>query len=161
MTIVFLKFLAQKYRNAAFLVKNTQIRHCWSQIEAFLFLHKILQLDKFEGADFKYGNSFLNFQPKNIQNHTFLVSNLDIFVFSRNLPSGEYEGADFKYDNNFFQIPAQKHQNKAFLVPNLKILILHQTLQQDQIEGADLKHDNNIFKLQPRNTQIRHFWFHI
>ena len=34
MTIVFLKFLP----------KNTQIRHFWSQIQAFLFLHKILQI---------------------------------------------------------------------------------------------------------------------
>ena len=55
----FFWILAQKHTNTAFLVKNTQIRHFWSQIYIFLFLHKILQLGKFECADFKYDNSFL------------------------------------------------------------------------------------------------------
>ena len=32
-----------------------------------LFLHKTLHFDKFEGADFKYGNNFSNLQPKIIQ----------------------------------------------------------------------------------------------
>ena len=54
-----LKILAQKYPNKAFLVKNTQKWHFWSQIYPFLFLHKILELDKFEAADFKYENNFL------------------------------------------------------------------------------------------------------
>ena len=35
--------------------------HFWSQIQAFLFLRNILQLDKFEYADLKYDNSFLKF----------------------------------------------------------------------------------------------------
>ena len=55
-TIVFLKFQP----------KSTQMRHFWSQIQAFLFFCKIQQLDKFEGADFKYDNSFLKFWVKNI-----------------------------------------------------------------------------------------------
>ena len=55
-TIVFLKFQP----------KSTQMRHFWSQIQAFLLFCKIQQLDKFEGADFKYDNSFLKFQVKNI-----------------------------------------------------------------------------------------------
>ena len=59
--------------------KNTQIRHFWFQIKAFLFFHQILQLDKFEGADFKCGNSFLKFQSnkKNskISNMTIAFSN--------------------------------------------------------------------------------------
>ena len=41
--------------------KNTKKWHFWSHIYAFSFLHKILQLDKFEGAGFKYDNSFLKF----------------------------------------------------------------------------------------------------
>ena len=53
----FLKILAQKYPNKAFLVPNLDIS----------FFHKILHLDKLEGADFKYDNIFFKFQPKNIQ----------------------------------------------------------------------------------------------
>ena len=49
----------------AFLVKSTQIRHLWSQIQAFLFSRKILQLDKFEGGDFKYDNIVFKCQSKN------------------------------------------------------------------------------------------------
>ena len=47
------------------MVKSTQVRHFWSQIQAFLFFHEISQLDKFEGADFKYDNVVFKFQPKN------------------------------------------------------------------------------------------------
>ena len=47
----FLKILAQK----------SQIRHFWSQIFTLLFFRKILQIDKFEGADFKYDKRFLKF----------------------------------------------------------------------------------------------------
>ena len=47
--------------------KNTQIRNFWSQLQAFLFFHEILQLDKFEGADFKYNKIIFKSQPKNNQ----------------------------------------------------------------------------------------------
>ena len=43
---------AQKYPNKALLVPN---------LGFFVFLCKILLLDKMEGADFNYDNSFLNF----------------------------------------------------------------------------------------------------
>ena len=33
--------------------QNTQIKHFWSQLRAFLFFHEILQLDKVEGPNFK------------------------------------------------------------------------------------------------------------
>ena len=84
LTIVFLKFL----------LKNTQIRHFWSQIQAFLFLHKILQFHQIEGADFKYDNSFLKFQPFLSQIQTFSLFH-DILQFYK------FQGADFKYDNIF------------------------------------------------------------
>ena len=45
----------------------------WSQIKTFLFFCKILQLDKFEDADYKYDN-----------NKAPLVPKLGIFIFSRN-----------------------------------------------------------------------------
>ena len=53
--IVFFLILAQKYPNKVFLVPNLAI---------FIF-HEILQLEKFEGADFKYVNIIFKFQPRN------------------------------------------------------------------------------------------------
>ena len=48
MTIDFFKIPAQKYLNKVFLVQKL----------AILFLHKIWQLDKVDGVDFNYDNSF-------------------------------------------------------------------------------------------------------
>ena len=44
--------LVQKYPDKSFLVQNLDI---------FVFFCEILQLDKFEGVDFKWGNSFFKF----------------------------------------------------------------------------------------------------
>ena len=64
-----------------------------------MFLH----LNKFEGADFKYDNSFLKFYPKKYPNQAFLVPNLGIFVFfSEILQIDKFEGVGFKYDNRIF-----------------------------------------------------------
>ena len=79
-TIVLFKILAQKYPNTAFLVKNTQARHFWPQIETFLFFREILKLNKFEGTDFKYDNIVFKFQPKNIQ-ISYLWSQVYVFLF--------------------------------------------------------------------------------
>ena len=44
--------------------KITKIRCFWFQIWGFLFLHQTLQSGKFQGADFKYDNSFSKIVPK-------------------------------------------------------------------------------------------------
>ena len=48
-----------------------KIRHktFFPKCKEFLFLHETSELDKFEGDDFKYDNSFFikEIQPKNIQ----------------------------------------------------------------------------------------------
>ena len=120
MTIVFSNFnqkiskysiFGPKYPNKAF----------WSQIQAFLFLHQILQLGKFEGCDFKYDNSFLKLQPKKYPNKASFVPNLGIFVFREILQLDKFKGADFKYDNIIFKILAQKFPTTAFLVKNTKL----------------------------------------
>ena len=50
----------------------------------------------------------------------------------------------------------------AFLVHNLGIFgFFCKMLRLDEFEGADFEYDNIIFKFQPKNTQIRHFWFQI
>ena len=50
-----------KYPNKAFLLPNLDI---------FIF-HEILQLDKFEGADFKYDSVIFKLQPKNTRIRDF------------------------------------------------------------------------------------------
>ena len=65
--------------------KNTQIRHFWSQIQAFLFFRKILRFNKFEGEDFKYDYIFKNFNQKLPREVTSSVPELDIFVILQNL----------------------------------------------------------------------------
>ena len=49
-----------------------------------------------------------------------------------------------------FQVPVQKYPNNAFF---------RKILQLDKLEGTDFKYDNIVLKFQPKNTQIRHFFF--
>ena len=69
------------------LSKNTEIRHIWP----FSFNHKILQLDKFEGVNFKYDNIISKFYPKNNQTGHFFVSNLKSFIFVPNFATRQFE----------------------------------------------------------------------
>ena len=72
-----------------------------------MFLHKILQLHKFEGVDFQYDNSFFKILPQKYPNKAFLVPNLGIFVCRKILQLDKFEGADFKYDNIVFKFQPQ------------------------------------------------------
>ena len=75
------------------LAENAQIRHFWSQIETvWIFFRKILQMDKFESADFKYDNSFLKILAPKHPNKAFLVPDLGIFIFSRNFAIRQIRG---------------------------------------------------------------------
>ena len=78
------------------LAENAQIRHFWSQIETvWIFFRKILQMDKFESADFKYDNSFLKILAPKHPNKAFLVPDLGIFIFSRNFAIRQIRGRWF------------------------------------------------------------------
>ena len=57
-----------------------------------MFLYKILQLDKLEGADFKYDNSFFKILAQKYQNKAFLVPNLGVFVFPQNFAIRQIQG---------------------------------------------------------------------
>ena len=70
-----------------------------------LFLHQTLQQDKFEDADFKYDNSIFKFQKYYSQKYqikTFLVTNLGIFVSSRNFDIRQTRGCWFQVWQYFF-----------------------------------------------------------
>ena len=114
-----------KYDNGIlkFYPQNTQARHFWSQIQAVSFFHKILQLDKFEGADLKYDNSFLEILALKYGNKSFFVPNLDIFIFSRNFGLANLKVLISNMTIAFFKILTPKHPNKTFLVTNFGIFI--------------------------------------
>ena len=44
-----------------FRFKRAKTKHFWTAIKAFLIFDKILRVDKFKGAEFKYDNSVLKF----------------------------------------------------------------------------------------------------
>ena len=123
---------------------------------AFLFLHKILQLDKLKSIDFKHDNSIFKTLAQKYPNKPFLVPNLGILFFQKILQLDKFESADFKYENSIFEILAQNYPNKGFLIKNnqityfwsqiLAFLFLHKILQLDKLKSIDLKHENSIFK---------------
>ena len=71
-------------------------------LDIFVFSRN-LQLDNFEGAKFKYDNSFFQILAQKYQNKAFLVPNLRIFILHQTLQSEKFEDVYFKYDNGFFE----------------------------------------------------------
>ena len=69
----------------------------------FFFFSQFLQVDKFEGVDFKHKNTVFEFQLQHICVKAFLVRNLGILVFGKNLQIDKFEGADFKNGNVVFK----------------------------------------------------------
>ena len=82
-----------------------------------------MQIDKFEGADFKYDNSF-NIPSEKYANQTFSILNLKIFILHQTLQLGKFEGLDFKYDNGFFKF-----------------------WHIEKFKGTNFKNDNGFFKI--------------
>ena len=89
------KVLAQKYLYNLFWVKDTQKWYFWPQILTFLFLCKILSLQKFKGIDLKYDKVFLKFYPKKSQ-ITHFCSRTYIFFCSHNFTIRQIWGWRFK-----------------------------------------------------------------
>ena len=114
---------------------NTQIRHPCSKIPnqpllvpklGIIFSPEVLHLDKFDGADFKYGNSLLIFWPKNSQIRLFWCQIRGMGADGcKNLQLEKFQGADLKHDKSFFlkKIPFLKDSSKAFLFKNTQSCI--------------------------------------
>ena len=92
---IFFKILSQKYTNKAFWVPNLSY--------TFFFSHEILQLDKFEGADFKYNNTFLKIVPENAQLRDIWSQILAFSLFHKILQLEKFNCPDFKHDNSFLK----------------------------------------------------------
>ena len=99
----FFTILYQKCPNKAFFVKNTQISHFGSEIEAFLFFHEVLQRDKFEITDFKYGKIVSKFMSKKYKSGIFCS----------------------KYRHFCFFVKFCKQTNLTVLISNMRILFLN------------------------------------
>ena len=137
--------------------KNTQIRYFWSKLPTYGIFGK------------KYPNK------------AFLVSNLGIFVSSRNFAITLIRRCWLQIWQYFFQIPAQKYPNHTFFVPNLDIFVFSRNLQLDNFASADFKYDSSFFQIPAQKypnkaflvrnfrififspnfatSQIRGFWF--
>ena len=115
----------------------------------------MLTYDKFEGADFKYGNSFLKLQPKNTQimNVKYQIQALRCQIeafslFHKIFQFDKFEGADFKYDKIVFNLQPKNIQIRHFWSKTEKYLFLLKILHLHKFKVADSKYDNIIFKFQ-------------
>ena len=72
-----------------------------------------------------------------------------------------FDSVNLKCGNTLSKLLVQKNPNKAFLVLNLGVFFFHEIWQLEKIDGAEFKYGNVIFNLQPKNTQIKHFWYQI
>ena len=115
-------------------------------------------LDKFEGADFKYDNSFLKLFPQKDPNNSFLVLNLSIFIFSWNFEIAQIWVCWFQICQYYFQIPAKKHPSHAFLIPNLRIFIFPLNFGTRKIQAQWFQISHYFFQIPVQKTQIRHVW---
>ena len=123
-----------KYDNIIFKFqsKNTKIRHSWSQIQAFSFLHQTLQQDKFDDADFKYDINVFKFQPQNTEIWHFWSQISEFLFFAQNKGNSRVLISNMTM---VFQNCGLKHPNKAFLIPNLRILIFARNFAIRQFGG--------------------------
>ena len=96
-----------------------------------MFFRKILHLDKFDGANFKYDNNFfLNSSPHLVI--CFSFSEICTYINSRVLISNM---------TILFSNSRKKYPNKAFLVSSLDFFFC-ETLQLDKFDGADFNYDS-------------------
>ena len=82
----------------------------------FFLFQEVLQLDKFEEADFKYDDSFFKILAQKCPNKTFLVPHWVNFSFSQIFAKlDKFDGADFKYENSFLKFYYKNTQIRHFL----------------------------------------------
>ena len=87
------------------------MRHFWSQTQAFLLFQEVSQLDKFEGAKFKYNDILFKFYPKDTQR--------DIF--------------DLKFNDFYFYAKLNAKTNSRTLASNMTIIFSNSRIQNTEI----------------------------
>ena len=157
--------------------KITQINNIWSQIEAFLFLKEILNIDQIVDTGFKYNSSFLKILPKT---HKFLLlletlrfekvkklmSNMAIVSFDLKVNCTQIicilvPNLLFLVLNIFFTLKNSrelisikscvKHPNLVFLVPNFKLFKFAWNFAfAHEFESVHFKYGNSFWNCYPK-----------
>ena len=104
-----------------------------------MFFGQILEFGKFEGANFKYNNSFL-------KSLGFLVHNLGNFFLKKITKFEEFEVTDFKCDNRFSKFWLKNTQISQFWCQICAFLFFMRNLE-FEFHGADFKYDKRFFKI--------------
>ena len=104
-----------------------------------MFFGQILEFGKFEGANFKYNNSFL-------KSLGFLVHNLGNFLLKKITKFEEFEVTDFKCDNRFSKFWLKNTQISQFWCQICAFLFFMRNLE-FEFHGADFKYDKRFFKV--------------
>ena len=124
-----------------------------------MFLRKILQLRKFDGADFKYDNIFAKITAHKYTNHTFLVSNLDIFVFFVKFAIRQISGCWFQIWQQFFFKFQPKNMQIRHFGPKFKDFYFAPNLAIGQIWGCWFQIWQWLFRiLAPKKTPNKAFF---
>ena len=97
--------------------KNAQIRHFWSQIYRFFFLHKTLKIDKFKTVDSKMTIIFLNSSPKIPDIRQFWSQFKRNLFLRQTLEFNKFDAAVFKYGKRFSKL-LNKTTKQGILSPN-------------------------------------------
>ena len=82
-------------------------------LDIFVFLPN-LQLEKFEGAGFKYDNNFFQIAFQKYPYKAFLVRKLRIFIFAPTLQQDKFQDTDSKHYNNIFKFQPKNTQFRHF-----------------------------------------------
>ena len=143
------QILVPKFGNLEFLVPNLRI---------FIFCTKLCNKANSRVLTSNMTMVFQNCCPKH-PNKVFLALNLRILIFARNFAIRQFGGRWLEILQWFFNIPA-RDTNRAFLVPNF--FSFWMKLYTFTNWSVLIKNLTIVFvKLQPKNTQVRYFWFHV
>ena len=120
----------------------------------FCFFREILEIDKFEGADFKSDNSSFNILAQKYPNKEFFVKNIKIrhfwsqnqsFSFLQFCSSTNLKVLISNMTIVFLKFQPKNTQIRHFWSKIQAFSLFHHNLQLDKFKGADFKYDISIF----------------
>ena len=123
----------------------------------FYFFHDILQLDIFEGADFKQFNIVFIFPLKNTQIRHFWSQIKESSILHQTLQQGKIVEADFIYVNNIFKFWPKNTEIRDIFGPKCKDFYFCNKLCSQAHSRALTSNMTMVFQIVPQSTQLRHF----
>ena len=141
----FSKFLIQNYQNKAFLVKNTQIKHFWSQTQAFFVFRQNSAIRQIRGSSFQIRQQFFKILVPKYPFKELFIQNLGIFVFSQIFfQLNIIEVDDFKHDNISLKLLPKNTEVRHFQSQFQVFLLFCKISQLEKFERADFKDKNSL-----------------